>query len=269
MAPGRLRIAAIVTAFAVLLGAGVFWLVRLIVDDSSPEWQSSAADAVPAASAPGSATDPAAAVPTISAAPLGSSAPAPTGTVEGGAPPVAGQTTTTPGTTTQTKPQPPPPPVSIQLGGVTLDNTNPDFSCTSFRNEDFAVPVTVTGIVLSDRNPSGNALGIEANHCAQHNEASRACVSGVVLRPNADGCYIGVETSGQEPSELSTAKVHLSLVATCTSRSGEPCSRLPARFTPSPGAPVRVTWTDAGRALCSFPGIQPDKCSPDTADIPS
>jgi hypothetical protein len=159
--------------------------------------------------------------------------------------------------------------VSIQLGGVTLDNTNPDFSCTSFHNKDFAVPVTVTGIVLSDRHPAGNSLGIEADHCAQHNEASRACASGVVLRPNADGCYIGVEPSGNEPSDLSSATVSLSLVATCTARSGEPCSRLPARFTPSSGAPVKVTWTDAGRALCSSAGTQPDKCSPDTADTPS
>jgi hypothetical protein len=136
------------------------------------------------------------------------------------------------------------------VGGATLDNTNPRTPCVAFKNTRFAVPVVVTGVVVS-----GAGVEVSAGACGEDDNiiafpATRICQAGTTLQPGGPGCYTGIRATGGAPAEY-PAILGLALKARCTNSRGAPCSADELKASPpSPSRPVDVTWSDPGRKAC-------------------
>jgi hypothetical protein len=176
---------------------------------------------------------------------------------------------------------PPPPRIKIDVAGATLDYTNPDQTCTTVSNKGFDSPLTVEVVTVDvDR-----WLRSESSHCRSHadadhpQEARRACKTGIVLRRNGEGCYVGIAERGDVPLDVQpSATVTLRIKARCTSRTGQPCQALGSEHEPSTAAPIDVYWTTKGAGLTlntregpeentgsGTPGIEPPSSSPPPA----
>ncbi|MBB2947032.1 hypothetical protein FB565_006800 [Actinoplanes lutulentus] len=202
----------------------------------------------------------------------GSTAGAAPGTTIGTSPGTSpGQTPAAPGQSPSPVNPPKPERATITVGGVRLDNSVPnDDRCLTFTNTGFDQPVRVVGADV----PDGPAFMIasESERCQDPDllgHSFRSC-DGATLQPGGTGCDSGVgvrpggppESDGGLKAVLYTGTLQLTLRATCTSRTGQPCASLPARFAPSAAAPVEVTWTDPGRTRSLLVDEEPPSPSP-------
>ncbi|KUL40511.1 hypothetical protein ADL15_07195 [Actinoplanes awajinensis subsp. mycoplanecinus] len=246
---------AIAAALTVFLAVGVFWLTRLAVGGTGEE----AAFVAPPASAPPSSAAPSSAAPAGTPDPLPgdavpptttTAAPTATGDDDGAAPGKPQQTTTEPtNQPTSKRPSsrppsssPPPPPAPkprvIEVGGVTLNNRNPQTMCTLFRNADAGLPVTISNLRVSGK------LTIDPGTCSTNGDIGNKprCRSGMTLQPDAS-CYTGTVPTSDKPGEYA-GYVRLDARGKCTSPSPKACSGPELRDDPpSVTRPVIVTWT--------------------------
>jgi hypothetical protein len=262
MSAERRRIVVIVAVLTVFTAAGVFWLARLVLAESSPS--PSAHFEFPASESPRASTTPLPPVsplPTTTARAGGSTSTTAT-TVEEtfpAQPRTQGATRTTKprvpsSSPTSTRPIPPPPVPThaIRVGGATLDNDNPRTMCAVFTNTRLGLPVTVTGVSVS-----GDVLEVDAGTCAEDDGIAEIpeCVDRMTL--NEDGrCFAGVTTDTDEEGQH-TGTVRLGLRARCTSTEVAACDVAELRNPPpSPTRPAVITWTDEGEQVCY--AVRPD-----------
>jgi hypothetical protein len=164
---------------------------------------------------------------------------------------------TTPTSTSLSPPDdegPPRPPTEISVSGVRIDGTIRNEKCGAFANEQFSVKVRVVDVQLVNFDPPNNGLLID-HGCGDANFDCRTDLPWLTTREErgqlADrGCRVGV-VRGPDSPEIAKigAEVRMRLVATCTSRSGEPCRQLDGSITPSPDNPIEVTWWDDTKVL--------------------
>ncbi|WP_433824420.1 hypothetical protein ACQP2E_19935 [Actinoplanes sp. CA-015351] len=284
----QLKIVAMAALPVLLLTGGMTYLLRLSSSTGAVVFSSPSGSAVPeSAAVPGEPGASRSAGSSAGAAPGTSSSesPAPgatTGMVPGATTGTTGTTGASPGTSpgstpaaagSSSPPNNPPKPerATITVGGVRLDNSVPnDDRCLTFTNTAFDQPVRVVGAGV----PDGPAFMIatESERCQDPDllgHSFRSC-DGATLEPGGTGCDSGVGVRSGGPPESDgglkavqySGTLQLTLRATCTSRAGQPCASLPARFAPSSATPVEVTWTDPGRTRSIVVDEEPPSPSP-------
>jgi hypothetical protein len=236
----KARIIAIAALPLLLLIGGSVYLVRLAAGGSQPDAfvPAPSASAAPGASS-GAATD--------------TAGPAPTG---------------------GNRRPPPAPRVSVTVGGVRLDGTVPrSDSCMTFLNTEFPVPVRVVGVQVANGPDFMVADDAPCKEPDLLQHPFRPCPD-ATLSPGGPGCDAGVGVSRDGPplsngpdSVQHHGTLQLRLRVRCTSKAAQPCASLPDRYSPSPAAPIEVTWTDEGRDRTVSVAATPEP--PPTSDAPS
>ncbi|GAA2707142.1 hypothetical protein Apa02nite_031650 [Actinoplanes palleronii] len=198
------------------------------------------------------------------AAPTTTATPTSTGTDDAG-PDKTGQTPTNPAirpSSQRPSSSPPPPPAPkprvIEVGGVTLDNRNPQTMCTLFENKTAGIAVKLRNIRVSGK------LTMDPGTCATNGEieGSPQCVSGMTLERGA-ACFTGTAATATTPDEY-IGYVRIDVQGRCASAGPKACSGPEFGGDPPTAArPVTVTWTVRSEKPVCYAVRAPDDVNQD------